>query len=91
MPEWDEAKRAANRRKNGVDFSEEALFDWNTALVVEDDRYDYGELRLRAFGFIRGRLYVMVFTPRGRDVRIISLRKAKAREVRWYEEEWRKA
>ena len=91
MPEWDEAKRAANRRKHGVDFGEEAFFDWNTALVVEDDRYDYGELRLRAFGFIRGRLHVMVFTSRGRDVRIISLRKAKAKEVRWYEEEWRKA
>jgi uncharacterized DUF497 family protein len=91
MPEWDEAKRAANRRKHGIDFAEEAMFEWDTALVVEDDHYDYGETRLRAFGFIRGRLHVMVFTPRGRDVRIISLRKAKAREVRWYEEEWRKA
>lgn len=67
------------------------MFDWDTALVVEDVRYEYGETRLRAFGFILGRLHVMVFTPRGRDVRIISLRKAKAREVRWYEEEWRKA
>lgn len=41
------------------------MFEWDTALVVEDDRYDYGETRLRAFGFIRGRLHVMVFTPRG--------------------------
>jgi len=33
-----------------------------------------------------GRVHVMVFTPRGGTVRLISLRKANRREVRRYEQ-----
>ena len=33
--EWDEAKRASNRERHGVDFAEIAGMDWTSALVVE--------------------------------------------------------
>ncbi|MCG8510508.1 MAG: BrnT family toxin [Rhodospirillales bacterium] len=82
MYEWDESKRAANRKKHGVDFSEADRFDWETALVAEDDSHD--ERRYIAIGFIGGVLHVMVFTERGEQVRIISLRKATRRERRIY-------
>ena len=85
--QWDERKRAANIAKHGIDFLEALHFDWDTAIVVEDKRYDYGEKRYRAFGAIGGRLHCLVFTPRGDEERIISLRKATKREIRWYEEE----
>lgn len=61
-------------------------FDWPTAIVQEDMRQDYGERRYRAMGLIGQRLHVLVFTPRGSQLHIISLRKANQREVNRYEE-----
>lgn len=39
----------------------------------------------QALGKINGRLHMVVFTVRGESLRIISLRKANAREVARYE------
>lgn len=78
--EWDEAKRASSRERHGVDFAEIAGMDWTSALVVEDDRQDYGERRFLVMGRIGGRLHVAVITPRGERFRVISLRKANKRE-----------
>ena len=47
-------------------------------------REDYGEQRYRAFGFIGNRLYCVVYVDRNEVRRIISLRKANAREVNEY-------
>jgi uncharacterized protein len=81
---WDERKRAANLRKHGVDFAIAELFDFAAAATIVDDQRDYGEVRYRAFGAVAGRLYVIVFARRGEHVRIISARKANAREIRRY-------
>ena len=83
---YDSAKAAANLAKHKVSFAEAELFDWETALVVEDDRMDYGERRYVSIGLIRGRAHVMVFTRRDTAVRLISLRKANRRESRRYEQ-----
>lgn len=87
---WDEAKRTANLAKHGVDFAAAASFDWKSALVGGDIRHDYGESRFNAIGFIGARLHVLTYTPRAETLRIISLRKANARErfryARWQEE-----
>ena len=49
-----------------------------------DVRKNYGEVRLQARGLIDGRLYVIAFTRRGENLRLISLRKANKREqVLW--------
>jgi uncharacterized DUF497 family protein len=48
--------------------------------VERDDRFDYGEPRFRLFGRVSGRLQFVVFTYRGAVCRIISARKANARE-----------
>ena len=85
--QWDEKKRAANIAKHGIDFFAAAHFDWDSAIAIEDTRYDYGEDRYRAFGKIDGTLHCLVFTPRGDEERIFSLRKATRKEIRWYEEE----
>jgi uncharacterized DUF497 family protein len=78
---WDEEKRAANLRKHRVDFTLVELFDFANAVIIADDRRDYGEVRHRAFGAISGRFYALVFTRRGDRIRIISLRKANAKEI----------
>ncbi len=79
---WDERKRAANLRKHGVDFTIVEQFDFAAAATIVDDRRDYGEVRYRAFGAVAGRLYVIVLTRRGDQIRIISVRKANAREIK---------
>ena len=85
MWDWDEPKRQANLAKHGVDFGAVAGFDWATAKIEPDLRNDYGEVRLRVTGLIGDRLHVLVYAPRGKDDRIISLRKANPREVdRWH-------
>lgn len=58
--------------------------DLATAVVMSDDRRDYGEPRWRAYGMIDGRMHMMAFTVRNDAVRVISLRKANAREIRRY-------
>lgn len=51
-----------------------------TTAEAEDTRRDYGEVRIICFGFLRGRLVQVVYTPRGAVRHIISMRKANARE-----------
>ncbi len=82
--EWDEIKCKENLAKHGVDFTSIRAFDWQTAQVFEDLRYDYGEARYIAIGRIETRLFVLVFTRREASVRVISLRKANQREVNHY-------
>jgi len=53
--------------------------DMETAVIDPDARKEYGEQRFNALGMIGDRLYAMTFTVRD-AVRIISLRKANARE-----------
>jgi Uncharacterized protein conserved in bacteria len=84
MCEWDEDKRAANLEKHGVDFTAALEFEWDTALTADDARQDYGEPCFVSIGFIGSRLHVLVWTPRGERFRVISLRKANAREVKRY-------
>jgi uncharacterized protein len=82
--EWDENKLTLNLKNHKVHFVMAEWFEWESALIETDQRKDYGEPRFRAYGVIDDRLYCLVFTPRGGDIRIISLRKANRREVNDY-------
>ena len=53
-------------------------------LVEVDTRFDYGEPRYRVLGQIEGRLFLVVYTPRSDAFRMISARKANAKEVARY-------
>lgn len=78
--EWDDRKAAANQAKHGVSFAAVKDFDFEGALVTEDLRADYGEVRLFALGRIERTVHALVFTHRKEKRRIISLRKASAQE-----------
>lgn len=84
MLTWDEAKRRKNLDKHDIDSPAADGFGWSRAVIFEDTRFDYGEMRKVAYGFIGDRLHVLVFTPRGEDVHVISIRKANEREKRRY-------
>ena len=83
---FEPAKDEGNRAKHGVSLAlAEVLFAGPQATVA-DDRFDYGEVRKVAFGLINGRLFACVYTDRGVQRRVISLRKANKREVKRYGE-----
>ena len=84
--EFDAAKDEANVEKHGVSLALAAEIEWSDVLCAPDSRRDYGELREIGFAVIAQRLYVVVFVQRGEVMRIISLRKANAREGKMYDQ-----
>lgn len=84
---FDPDKSAINLHKHGVSLSLAERIDVEQILCRADDRADYGEVREIGYAPIDGRIYCVVFTQRGEVFRVISLRKAKALEVRRYEQQ----
>jgi len=82
---FDPAKNERNVAERGLSFELASELDWSTSWIIEDLRRDYGERRFQVVGFIAGRLYALVFTPRADSIHVISLRKANRREIRRYE------
>lgn len=83
--EFDEEKNAKNIRERRLSFERVGEFDFDTAVVCEDLRNPYPETRYVAVGFLDKRLHVVCFTPTRSGIRVISFRRANAREVRGYE------
>ena len=81
---FDPEKSARNDAERGLPFSMVEDFIWDTALVATDERFDYGEDRWIALGYIGARLFVLVFTETKDGIRVISFRKANAREAKRY-------
>jgi uncharacterized DUF497 family protein len=59
------------------------MFD-GPVLVCVDDRFDFGETRLRGIGEVEGVVLVCVYTETDQTRRIISLRRASRRERNAY-------
>ena len=78
--EFDPDKDAANIAKHGVSLAR--AVDLEMLAVKQDDRFDYGEMRFRAWGLIEGMAYCLAFTTRDGRVRTISLRRAHEREMK---------
>jgi uncharacterized DUF497 family protein len=85
--EWDDAKARANLAKHDIPFEAVKEFDWSTAWLVEDERFDYGENRWLAIGMIGEQLHSLAFTLREERIRVISLRMAGRRERKLYDEQ----
>jgi len=82
--EFDPEKDAINLGKHFLSLQLAENFDWDMADIREDTRYDYGEQRFKAIGFIGERVYSLIYCLRGDAVRAISLRKADRKEVKDY-------
>jgi uncharacterized protein len=80
MVDFDPAKEAINLAKHRVSLAR--WVDLDVLAIVDDDRFDYGEPRYRAYGLIDGIAYCLVFTIRNERYRPISLRRAHAKEMR---------
>ncbi|HEY3777559.1 MAG TPA: BrnT family toxin [Rhizomicrobium sp.] len=82
--EWDDEKNRANRAKHGLDFEDARNLDWDTAMYVEDTRFEYPDRRYWAFAMKDGRLHMVAFCLRAASVRIISFRKPNRKGGRLY-------
>lgn len=81
--EWDEAKRAANLHKHGVDFIRAQLvFDGRPVVTAASDHPE--EPRFLTVGEIDGRVYSVIWTWRRGAIRIISARRARHAERERY-------
>ena len=85
LVEWDEEKSRANLEKHGLSFDDAWQVLAGDTITIPDERYDYGEDRLITLGRLAGRVVVVVHVARGEHTRIISMRKANAREQAIYQ------
>ena len=85
--EWDPNKEKSNFRKHGIKFADAVgVFEDENAITMEDD--DARESRFITIGMdFLNRILVVVYTFRNIVIRIISARKATARERKIYEEQ----
>lgn len=84
--EWDAQKARINLRKHGVDFADAAtvLYDDHAITIIDEGA---GEDRFVSIGLdALGRALVVVYTWRDNSPRLISARRATAREQRQYHE-----
>lgn len=82
--EWDETKSEQNRFMRGFGFEIAYEFDWENAVIRQDDRKDYGEIRWQAFGWARQLRLAIVYTERPSGMRIISVRRTHEKEAKEY-------
>jgi uncharacterized DUF497 family protein len=83
--EFDDKKSNANRIKHGIDFvGAQAL--WRDPNRLQVPARTQGELRFMLIGRIKSKYWSAIFTIRNGKIRIISVRRSRAEEVKQYEE-----
>ena len=86
--EWNEEKRLEALAERGLDFARCAEVFADLTYEYQDNREDYGELRMIAIGFLEVELVTIVYTDRDEARRIISMRRSTRRERRDYEKQF---
>jgi len=83
--EYDENKSIINEKKHGISFEEaKKLFEDEFALIVPAKNIE-DESRYALISKILGKCYVAIFTLRGENIRIISVRRCRKNEEKNYE------
>ncbi len=84
--QWDDYKAVANLEKHGIDFADAtSVFSDDLSVTVCDERCD--EERFITIGMDAfGRILVVIYTCREKEIRLISARKATRSELTQYEE-----
>lgn len=85
---YDPKKRLDTLKHRGLDFDDaHNVIEGDDIISDVDDRFDYGEERLIAIGPLKDILVVVVWTERGDDYHIISMREADGPERNRYRRE----
>jgi uncharacterized DUF497 family protein len=85
--EWDENKANENLKKHNISFDEaKTVFNDPFSITIYDPDHSITEHRYIDIGLSsKGRLIVVSYAERDKDIRIISSRKATQKEQRHYE------
>jgi len=83
--EWDERKNRRNKNKHGIDFKT-AMKLWNDKNRIEIKTPFPIENRSILIGKIDKKLWSAIFTLRSNAIRIISVRRARKKEAKLYEQ-----
>ena len=83
--EWDNNKSASNKQKHGISF-EDVHKLWDDALRVEIQAAFPDEKRHILIGKMERKVWTAIYTMRGESIRIISVRPARDKEKRLYEQ-----
>ena len=83
--EWDPVKSQSDQRKHGIDF-ETAKTLWLDETRVEIYAPHPVEDRMVLIAKHLGKIWTAIYTPRQDAIRIISVRRARQKEVDLYEE-----
>jgi uncharacterized DUF497 family protein len=81
---FDPVKNEKNIRERGLSFERATEFDFEGATFLVDDRREYGEVRYIAIGYLDRRLHILCFVSKTTGIRVVSFRKANAREATRY-------
>jgi uncharacterized DUF497 family protein len=86
--QWDEGNADKNRiTRNLENWECEQIFFNVSLLILDDPRHSAAEKRRAAFGRTdAGRLLALIFTKRGKLIRVISARDMNRKERGFYEE-----
>ena len=83
--DWDGQKGLTIRENHGIDF-ETAKSLWLDQKRVEIEMAFPDEKRWALIAKIQGKIWTAIYTVRDEAVRLISVRRARTKEVRLYEE-----
>ena len=82
---YDPAKNLRNIALRGLSFERVVEFDFLGATYLIDDRresHESHEARWVAIGYLEGRLHQLCFVETATGIRVVSFRKANAREAK---------
>jgi uncharacterized DUF497 family protein len=82
--EFDESKSQANLSKHGINFIDAQLL-WDDPRLLEIPAKTEDEPRFLVIGLINGKYWSAIFTYRGENIRLISVRRSRTEEVTLYE------
>lgn len=82
--EYNSTKSMTNKSKHGIDF-EEAKAIWKDINLIEIKAKSDTENRYALIGKIKQKIWIAFVTYRSQKIRIISVRRARMKEVNIYE------
>ncbi len=85
--EWDDSKQKINIEKHGIDFIDAIAIFNDINRIEKKIVHESGEERHITIGLVNGVVLLVVYTLRGKSIRLISARRASKNESKYYKNE----
>ncbi len=82
---FDPEKSKSNKKKHGIDFLDAQML-WDDPNLIQIPSHSLDEERFLMIGKILNKVWSAIITYRKTDIRIISVRRSRKREIEIYEE-----